>query len=81
VTARLRTVLALASEAGDDVVPATIELSPDPVLAGHQIAAVAPLGALDQQALLSAPTCEARLDRLVVLLDDVEQILRLRLAE
>ena len=81
LTARLRTVLALASEAGDEVVPATIELSPDPVLAGHQIAAVAPLGPLDRQTLLSAPTCEARLDRLDLLLDDVEQILRLRLAE
>ena len=81
VTARLRTVLALASEAGDDAVPATIELSPDPVLAGHQIAAVAPIGPLDRQSLLAAPTVEARLDLLEDLLDDAEQVLRLRLSE
>lgn len=81
VTARLRTVLALASEAGDATAPATIELSPDPVLAGHQMSAVAPFGALDQQALLAAETPAERLDRLEALLRDAEQVLRMRLAE
>jgi Lon protease-like protein len=81
VQARLRTVLALAAEAGDATAPATIDLSPDPVLAGHQMSAVAPLGSLDQQALLGAATPEARLDRLVELLDEVDQVLRMRLAE
>jgi uncharacterized protein len=81
VQARLRTVLALAAEAGDATAPATIELSPDPVLAGHQMSAVAPLGSLDQQALLGAATPEARLDRLAELLDEVDQVLRMRLAE
>jgi Lon protease-like protein len=77
----LRTVLALAAEAGDATAPATIELSPDPVLAGHQMSAVAPLGSLDQQALLAAATPEARLDHLARLLDEVDQVLRMRLAE
>ena len=81
VQARLRTVLALAAEAGDATAPATIDLSPDPVLAGHQMSAVAPLGSLDQQALLGAATPEARLDRLAELLDEVDQVLRMRLAE
>jgi Lon protease-like protein len=81
VQSRLRTVLALAAEAGDATAPATIELSPDPVLAGHQMSAVAPLGSLDQQALLAAATPEARLDHLARLLDEVDQVLRMRLAE
>jgi Lon protease-like protein len=81
VQARLRTVLALAAEAGDATAPATIELSPDPVLAGHQMSAVAPLGSLDQQALLGAATPEARLDRLEELLGEADQVLRMRLAE
>jgi len=51
------------------------------VLAGHQMSAVAPLGSLDQQALLGAATPEARLDRLAELLDEVDQVLRMRLAE
>jgi Lon protease-like protein len=81
VVARLRTVLALASEAGDDAAPATIELSPDPVLAGHQAASVGPFGPLDRQRLLSASSPAARADLLEDLLADAEQVLRLRLAE
>lgn len=81
VTARLRAVLALAAEAGDSAAPATIELSDDPVLAGHQISAVGPFGPLDQQALLAADTPAVRLELLDSLLRDAEQVLRMRLAE
>ena len=76
----LRRVLALASEAGDAVVPATIELSDDPVLAVHQAAAVAPLGPWDRQQLLAAPTPEARADLLATLLADAAEVLTLRLS-
>jgi Lon protease-like protein len=79
VLQQLRRCLALAAEAGDAAAPATIELSTDPVLAGHQAAAVAPLGPLDQQHLLSAPTPEDRLARLVELLTDAIEVLELRL--
>lgn len=76
----LRRALALTAEAGDAGAPATIELSDDPVLAGYQAAAVAPVGALDRQRLLTAPTPEVRLGLLQAMLDDVVEVLQLRLA-
>ncbi len=75
----LRRCLALAAEAGDPTAPATIELSPDPVLAGYQASVVAPLGPLDQQHLLMAPTPDARVERLSSLLADAVELLELRL--
>lgn len=81
VVALLRRVLALAAEAGDATAPATIELSPDPVLAGHQVSAVGPFGPLDAQALLAAPSPEARADLLERLLADAAEVLAMRLAE
>jgi Lon protease-like protein len=79
VVSVLRRCLALAAEAGDPAAPATIELADDPVLAGHQAAAVAPLGPLDQQRLLTAPTPEARLSTLSDLLREAVEVLELRL--
>jgi Lon protease-like protein len=81
VVARLPTVLAHAAEAGDDAVPPTIELSDDPVLAAMQVAAVGPFGPFDRQLLLAAPTPDDRVARLGALLEDAEQVLRLRLSE
>lgn len=77
---RLRRCLALAAEAGDAAAPATVELSDDPVLAGYQAGVVAPFGPLDQQALLEAPTPDARLALLDSLLADAIEVLELRLA-
>ena len=77
--ARLRRCLALSAEAGDATAPATIELSDDPILAGYQASAVAPLGPLDQQRLLCAATPEERLTLLGELLDDALTVLELRL--
>jgi Lon protease-like protein len=80
VLTRLRRTLALAAEAGDATAPATIELSDDPVLAGHQAAAVAPIGPLDRQRLLAAASPEARLRQLDALLVEAVEVLELRLA-
>lgn len=77
----LRRVLARSSEAGDDVVPATVELSHDPVVALYQAAAVAPLGPLDRQRLLATPTPEVRAALLIDLLDEAAALLELRLSE
>jgi len=77
--ARLRRCLALAAEAGDPGAPATIELADDPVLAGYQASAVAPLGPLDQQRLLAAPTPDARVELLSTLLREATEVLELRL--
>jgi len=79
VMARLRQALALSAEAGDSVAPATIELSDDPVLVSYQALAVGPLGPLDQQRLLAAPSPEVRLAELDALLIDVIDVVRLRL--
>jgi uncharacterized protein len=76
---RLRRALALASEAGDPSAPATIELTDDPVLAGYQATAVAPIGAHDRQRLLAAVTPEERLEQLDRLLIEVAEVLELRL--
>ncbi len=76
---RLRRALALAAEAGDPAAPATIELSADPVLAGYQAVAVAPIGPLDRHRLLAAATPEQRLADLASLLDDAVEVLGLRL--
>jgi Lon protease-like protein len=77
----MRRCLALAAEAGDHTAPATIELSDDPVLAGYQVAAVAPIGPHDRQRLLSATTPDDRLGALDEMLHDAVQVLELRLAE
>jgi uncharacterized protein len=79
VVASLRRCLALAAEAGDPAAPATIELSHDPVLAGHQAAAVAPLGPLDQQRLLAAETPDVRISLLSGMLREEIEVLTLRL--
>ena len=79
VVARLRRVLALAAETGAGSVPATVELSDDPVLAVHQAAAVAPLGSFDRQRLLAATSPEERARLLEELLGEQEEILTLRL--
>lgn len=79
--ATLRRTLALAAEAGDHAAPATIELSEDPVLAGYQVAAVAPIGPHDRQRLLAATTPDDRLDALDEMLREALEVLQLRLAE
>ena len=48
-------------------------------LASHRLAALAPIGDLDRQTLLAAPTAAERLRRLSGLLDDEEALCRLRL--
>jgi hypothetical protein len=69
----------MKAELREMAVPATIELPPDPVLAGYQAAAVAPLGPADQQALLEAATPEARARHLGTLLSEQEELLSFRL--
>lgn len=79
VVVLLRRVLALAAEAGDPAAPATVELSADPVLALHQVGAVAPLGVLDKQRILAAPSPDERAEVVSGLLSEAEEVLRLRL--
>lgn len=79
---RLTTVLALAAELGEarrlpgGELP---EFADDPVVAGYQAASLAPLGPLDRQRLLAAPTPDEREALLGELLDDAAAVLRFRL--
>ena len=79
VVPRFRRVLALAAEAGEAVPPATVELSDEPVVASHEMTALAPLGPLDSLGLLAAPSPEARLRTLDELLEDAATVLASRL--
>lgn len=80
VTALLRSALAKASELGERATPATVELSEDPVLASHQIAALAPIATIDHHGLLAAPTVGLRLASLHDKLTEANELFDLRLA-
>jgi Lon protease-like protein len=79
VVALLRRVLARSAEAGDVAAPATVELADQPLVAAFQAASLAPLGPLDRQRLLAAPSAEARVGLLRELLSDAAEVLELRL--
>ena len=57
-----RRALALAAELGEAAAPLDVELHDDPVIATFQIAALAPLGPVDRQAVLATerPTSASR---------------------
>lgn len=74
-----RRVLALAAEVGEAVAPATVVLSEEPLEAGYQMAALAPVGPLDRLALLAAPTLGDRAALLEELLDGAAAVLASRL--
>jgi Lon protease-like protein len=80
LTARLRRVLALRTELGEAVAPLTIELDRDPVLATWQAAALAGLGPMDLQAVLTTEGTGRRLGAIAELLADAEDLLQARIA-
>ena len=77
-TARLGDVLDLATALGEP--PRDVKVSDDPLLASYHLAGLAPLGPADRYRLLCAASPAARLDLLAEALDDVEAMLRFRLA-
>ncbi len=77
--ALLRRVLALKAEVGDPAVPATLDLSDDPILGSYQLAAVAPIGPADQQTVLETQSVEHRLKLVGQLLADEADFLERRL--
>jgi len=81
VVGRLRRVLAHHAELGDRAAPATLAFSDDLGLRSFQASAVAPLGPIDHQALLAAPSATVRYARLDDLLaaheDDLRRVLDL----
>lgn len=79
VGALLRRSAALQAELGEPAPPLDLELADDPVVAGYQGTALAPVGPMDRQSLLAAPTPRARLDGLRALLTDAVEVLEARL--
>ena len=63
----VRRTLAIASEFAENVWPADVELADDPAAAAWQLAAIAPLGTLDQLELLRSSSFEQLLSRLAEL--------------
>jgi uncharacterized protein len=76
VTSKLRRLLAMSSEAGFDVPPATTVLSDDPLLASYHASALAPISTHDQQRLLVAAGPTERWKLLDGMLDEQFDILR-----
>jgi len=68
----VRRALAVASEFSDQQWAANVELSEDPTAAIWQLAAIAPLGPLDQVSLLHSTTAEELLTRVITLTEAAE---------
>jgi len=78
-SAEVRRCLTLKHELGEPAVPAAIELDGEPATASWQLAAIAPLGELDQLALLASPSCTDLLGRLADLAGEEATVLAFRL--
>lgn len=77
---QLRRVLALKAELAEPASPTTVELSDEPVLGSYQLSALAPLGPVDQQQLLTAAGPGPRLELGERLLREEAEFLSQRLA-
>lgn len=78
---RLRRVLALQAELGQDNVPATFEIADDDEVACWQAAILSPLNSFDAQQVLRIDSCSERLLLVDALLSDAEELLRMELAQ
>jgi uncharacterized protein len=66
----VRRTLAVASEFAENVWPAAIELSQDPIEASWQLAGIAPLNAIDQLTLLRSTGAHDLLSTLIKLINE-----------
>lgn len=78
---RLRRVLAMQSELGEDGVPSTFDLAEDPEVACWQAAVMAPLNPFDAQRVLATDRCTDRLELLDELLVGSAEAFEFRLRE
>jgi len=75
----VREALRLAAEVGDPAVRPGFVLSGNPALAAWELCAIAPLGPLDRQRLLEAPTHLERLGLLASQANELSKVLAFRL--
>jgi uncharacterized protein len=80
VEPRVRRVLEMQAELGEDGVPATIELEAEPALASWQLAVVTPMSPYDAQKLLEADRWPDRLRVLDQIVGGLEETYTFRLA-
>lgn len=71
----VRRTLSRASEFAELVWPPTVELADDPIAGLWQLAAIAPIGPLDQQRLLGASSVRELLDTMFVAVTDAGEAL------
>ncbi|MDQ6726933.1 MAG: LON peptidase substrate-binding domain-containing protein [Actinomycetota bacterium] len=76
----LRRTLAMRSELGEEVVDGPAELDPDPEAATWQAVALAPLGPMDAQRVLSTDGVDERLDLVLKMIEEEAAVLAQRLA-
>lgn len=76
---RLERLLAMASELGADTADVELDVGEDPVVASYRLSALVPVTPMDSYSLLTASGPCARLERVVELLDEQIELIRLRL--
>lgn len=76
----VRRALAYKTELTEPAAPATAVLDDDPDILAFQLAAIAPIAALDRQRLLEQDDVSERLARLIELAEDEAEVLARRLA-
>jgi len=76
---RVRRLLALRSELGDETVPSTFDVADDDAVACWQLLVLSPLSGLDAQRLLETDGWDARLARFDGLLGELEETSALEL--
>jgi Lon protease-like protein len=70
---RVRRLLALRSELGDDTVPSTFEVATDDAVSCWQLLLLTPISGLDAQRLLETDGWDERLDAFASILTDLEE--------
>jgi Lon protease-like protein len=76
---RVRRLLALRSELGDETVPSTFEVARDAAVSCWQLLLLTPIGPLDAQRLLEVDGWDERLDAFTHVLSDLEETSSLEL--
>jgi Lon protease-like protein len=76
---RVRRLLALRSELGDETVPSTFEVANDAAVSCWQLLVLTPVGGLDAQRLLEVDGWDERLDAFALLLSELEETSALEL--
>ena len=81
IVPRLRRVLAMQAELGEDGVPSTFELAEDPEVACWQAAVIAPLNPFDAQQVLATDSCSDRLELMEELLVGLTETFEFRISD